>query len=81
MGGSEHDKHGTHDQHNVHGDPEGNVEADTASGGAPDGSGKPITTETLFTFTKVNLVTQFDALRYLQVDVRVITLPQELPAG
>lgn len=39
MGTSEQDKHGTHDQHNVHGDPEGNVEADTASGGAPEPAG------------------------------------------
>ena len=37
------------------------------------GSDQPVTAETLFTFTKVNLVKQFDALRYLGVQVRVTT--------
>lgn len=37
------------------------------------GRDQPVTTETLFTFTKVNLVKQFDALRYLGVEVRLTT--------
>lgn len=45
------------------------------------GSARPITVDALFTFTKVNLVKQFDALRYLDVKVHVTTIsppPQEL---
>lgn len=38
------------------------------------GRSKPVTSETLFTFTKVNLVKQFDALRYLDVQVHVTTV-------
>ncbi|WP_353113283.1 DUF6119 family protein [Microbacterium sp.] len=38
------------------------------------GSDKPVTVDTLFTFTKVNLVKQFDALRYLNVKVHVATI-------
>lgn len=38
------------------------------------GSENPITVDTLFTFTKVNLVKQFDALRYLGVQVHVATI-------
>ena len=38
------------------------------------GSQHPITVDNLFTFTKVNLVKQFDALRYLDVQVRVTTI-------
>lgn len=34
----------------------------------------PITVDNLFTFTKVNLVKQYDALRYLNVKVRVTTV-------
>ena len=37
------------------------------------GSDQPVTADTLFTFTKVNLVKQFDALRYLGVKVHVTT--------
>ncbi|WP_419706274.1 DUF6119 family protein [Promicromonospora sp. NFX87] len=45
------------------------------------GSGHPVTTDSLFAFTKVNLVKQFDALRYLDVQVHVATiLPPALPA-
>lgn len=44
------------------------------------GNDHPVTVDTLFTFTKVNLVKQFDALRYLGVQVHVTTaLPP--PAG
>lgn len=52
----------------------------TVSGAALDevilaiGSETPITVDTLFTFTKVNLVKQFDALRYLDVKVRLVTI-------
>jgi uncharacterized protein (TIGR04141 family) len=38
------------------------------------GSDRPVTVDTLFTFTKVNLVKQFDALRYLGVQVHVATV-------
>lgn len=38
------------------------------------GSARPITADTLFTFTKVNLVKQFDALRYLGVQAHVATI-------
>lgn len=38
------------------------------------GSDQPVTVDTLFTFTKVNLVKQFDALRYLDVKVHVATI-------
>ncbi|MDQ1077274.1 MULTISPECIES: DUF6119 family protein [Microbacterium] len=38
------------------------------------GSEHPVTVDTLFTFTKVNLVKQFDALRYLGVQVHVTTV-------
>lgn len=38
------------------------------------GSERPVTVDTLFTFTKVNLVKQFDALRYLDVQVHVSTV-------
>lgn len=38
------------------------------------GSNKPLTVDNLFTFTKVNLVKQYDALRYLGVQVRVTTV-------
>ena len=42
------------------------------------GSKHPVTPDSLFTFTKVNLVKQFDALRYLGVKVHVTTaLPPE----
>lgn len=34
----------------------------------------PVTVDTLFTFTKVNPVKQFDALCYLGVQVRVATV-------
>jgi hypothetical protein len=34
----------------------------------------PITVDNLFTFTKVNLVKQYDALRYINVAVRVQTI-------
>lgn len=37
------------------------------------GSDRPVSTESLFTFTKVNLVKQFDALRYIGVEVHVTT--------
>ena len=37
------------------------------------GNDQTVTADTLFTFTKVNLVKQFDALRYLGVQVRVTT--------
>ncbi|MDL9978714.1 DUF6119 family protein [Microbacterium sp. ASV49] len=39
------------------------------------GSDKPVTVDTLFTFTKVNLLKQFDALRYLGVQVHIATVP------
>ncbi|MDF2664255.1 MAG: hypothetical protein K0R81_105 [Microbacterium sp.] len=39
------------------------------------GTDKPVTVDTLFTFTKVNLVKQFDALRYLGVQVHIATVP------
>lgn len=38
------------------------------------GSDRPMTVDSLFTFTKVNLVKQFDALRYLGVQVHVTTV-------
>ncbi|NUU06773.1 DUF6119 family protein [Leifsonia sp. C5G2] len=38
------------------------------------GSERPVTVDTMFTFTKVNLVKQFDALRYLGVQVHVIRI-------
>lgn len=38
------------------------------------GSDRFVTVDSLFTFTKVNLVKQFDALRYLDVQVRVVTI-------
>jgi len=38
------------------------------------GSDNPVTVNTLFTFTKVNLVKQFDALRYLGVLVHLVTI-------
>ena len=37
------------------------------------GSDRPVTRDSLFTFTKVNLVKQYDALNYLHVNVRVAT--------
>ncbi|MFT3834580.1 MAG: TIGR04141 family sporadically distributed protein [Micropruina sp.] len=51
------------------------------------GKDHPITVDSLFTFTKVNLVKQFDALRYLDVQVRVVTVippsptPSQAAAG
>lgn len=44
------------------------------------GSDRPMTVDSLFTFTKVNLVKQFDALRYLGVQVHVTTVgpPRDL---
>lgn len=44
------------------------------------GKEDPITVDTLFTFTKVNLVKQYDALRYLDVKVRVATIAPPPPA-
>lgn len=35
----------------------------------------PVTTQSLFTFSKVNLVRQYDLLRHLGVDVRVVSIP------
>lgn len=45
------------------------------------GSTRPITVDTLFTFTKVNLVKQVDALRFLDVHVAVATIrsPESTP--
>lgn len=40
------------------------------------GSARPVTVESLFTFTKVNLVKQVDALRYLEVQVQVVGVPE-----
>jgi uncharacterized protein (TIGR04141 family) len=34
----------------------------------------PVTVDSLFTFTKVNLVKQYDALHFVNVDVRVVTV-------
>lgn len=39
------------------------------------GSPRQVTANSLFTFSKVNLVRQFDLLRHLAVDVRVISIP------
>ena len=39
------------------------------------GRNSPVTVGTLFTFTKVNLVKQYDALRILNVDVRLASIP------
>ena len=44
------------------------------------GSTKPITVDTLFTFTKVNLVKQVDALRFLGVKVAVVAIGSPEPA-
>lgn len=38
------------------------------------GNEKPVTVDNLFTFTKVNLVKQYDALRYLGVKVSVTVI-------
>ncbi len=38
------------------------------------GASQPVTVDSLFTFTKVNLVKQVDALRYLDVQVRVASI-------
>jgi uncharacterized protein (TIGR04141 family) len=40
------------------------------------GRPNPITVDNLFTFTKVNLVKQYDALRFLDVKVRVQQIPE-----
>lgn len=40
------------------------------------GRPSPITVDSLFTFTKVNLVKQYDALRFLDVKVRVQHIPE-----
>lgn len=40
------------------------------------GSRRPVDADSLFTFTKVNLVKQTDALRYLGVAVRVLGVPE-----
>ncbi|WP_306356165.1 MULTISPECIES: DUF6119 family protein [unclassified Nocardia] len=39
------------------------------------GRKKPVTAQNLFTFSKVNLVRQYDLLRHLGVDVRVASIP------
>lgn len=41
------------------------------------GASKPVTVDSLFTFTKVNLVKQYDALRALNVDVSVVGVGEE----
>lgn len=40
------------------------------------GQPKPVTVDSLFTFTKVNLVRLHDALRYIDVNVRVVGIPE-----
>lgn len=40
------------------------------------GRPKPLDVDSLFTFTKVNLVKQFDALKFLDVAVRLVTIPE-----
>ncbi|MGW4241354.1 DUF6119 family protein [Nocardia sp. NPDC004722] len=40
------------------------------------GHRQPFTTQTLFTFSKVNLVRQYDQLRSLGLDVRIATIPE-----
>jgi uncharacterized protein (TIGR04141 family) len=40
------------------------------------GRANPVTVDSLFTFSKVNLVRQYDALKVLGVDVAVITIPE-----
>jgi len=41
------------------------------------GRPKPITVDTMFTFTKVNLVRQYDALKYNDVRVKLVTIPEK----
>lgn len=41
------------------------------------GTDKPVDADRLFTFTKVNLVKQHDALKYLDVNVAVVGVPSE----
>jgi uncharacterized protein (TIGR04141 family) len=41
------------------------------------GRATQISVDSLFTFTKVNLVKQFDALRYVGVDVTVASIPEQ----
>lgn len=40
------------------------------------GSSRPVTLDTLFTFTKVNLVKQYDALHALDVAVEICSIPE-----